>query len=296
MSKNTSTFVPDISRLQQIDYQSIVQTLITRTDTIWLQSMVMDVNSQETIKNLSGLIEAGLIELWDYELRLGRGSIQPKRVITLEEHNEAEQYKNLLVDEMLRSSSEMHASDYTTLNIEKKNMITNQLLAHYCDANSLLQRFPHVNSIVSRNEQKTDILNLYTTHLFGVTNISQLQNLSVDDILELRKLSKHLRVAIQKCIDKHLLQTNIPEELIRQDCQDLHRQYDELIREAIEEKYSNRSIIRDTTIETLSLVAGWTSFISIPKKIIESILNRKERGFVIYMTRLGNAIQREKTQ
>ncbi len=287
---NNSSFVPNIGRLQSFDYEGIVQALITRTDTVWLQALTLDTNDSDLLHSIDELLEAGLINLWDYEIPLGHTSRKINRVITIEEHNLIEECKAQLVDEMARAAGISKYSDYTTVNIERKNTISNQLLAECCGSNSIIQRYPgnFINHYSSSRTSANDLVDLYTPYLFGKTEMGNLSTLSIDDILELRKLSKYYRSKIQEYASKHMFSI-IPEAQIKKDCDEIHKEYEAMVHEAVRDKYSGNSVRGGIILEMLSVFVSWMPFISIPQKIIESILNRKERGFVLYMSRLSAA-------
>jgi hypothetical protein len=285
---DNSSFVPNIGRLQAFDYESIVQALITRTDAIWLQALTLDVNNTRMRNSIEELMDAELIKLWDYEIPLSHSSRRIDRIITIEEHNEIEKCKMQLIEEMVRATDFSKYSDFTTLNIERKNIISSQLLAECCGSTSILQRYPgnFTNQFSGNGSSANDLVALYTPYLFGTTVMGNLSNLSIDDIMELRKLSKHFRSKIQEYASKHMFSI-IPEAQIKKDCEEIHKEYESLVQEAVKEKYSLHSIGTGIVLEVLSVFVNWMSFFSIPQKAIDAILTRKERGFVLYMSKLS---------
>ena len=235
-------------------------------------------------------MEAGLIKLWDYEIPLSHAARKIDRVITLDEYNMIEECKEQLVDEMMRTSDLSKFSDYTIVNIERKNIISNQLLAECCGSTSIIQRYPgnFINYPNKGKKGNDELVDLYAPYLFGKTKMGNLSDISVDDILELRKLSKYFRNKIQEYANKHTFSL-IPESQIKRDCEAIHKEYENLVQEAVRDKYSGGSVGSGIVLEILSCFVSWMSFVSIPQKIIASILNRNERGFVMYMSRLSSA-------
>ncbi|MBR3552093.1 MAG: hypothetical protein IKN72_01755 [Clostridia bacterium] len=286
-----SAFVPNVGRLQSFDYQGIVQALITRTDNVWLQALTLDANESEMVHKIEELLEAELVKLWDYEIPLSHTKRKIDRVITLDEHNSIEKCKEQLVDEMIKASRLSTFSDYTIVNIERKNIITNQLLAECCGTTSIIQRYPgnFINNSSNGRNSCDELIDLYAPYLFGRTKMGNLSNMSIDDILELRKLSKYFRKKIQEYADKHMFSL-IPESEIKRDCEAIHEEYENLVREAVRDKYASNSVGGGIVLEIFSCFVNWVSFISIPQKIIASILNRNERGFIMYMSRLSQTV------
>ena len=193
---------------------------------------------------------------------------------------------------MIKKSDLGKHSDYTIVNIERKNTIYNQLLAECCGSTSIIQRYPGNFYWSNRRKQNSnELIDLYTPYLFGKTSMSNLSDMSVDDILELRKFSKYYRSKIQEYANKHTFSL-IPEAQIKKDCEAIHAEYDSLVQEAIRDKYSSSSVGSGIVLDVLSCFVSWIDFISIPQKIIASILNRNERGFVMYMSRMSAATNR----
>lgn len=294
-----SVFMPNVAKLQTFDYQGIVQTLITRTDVVWLPKMALDVNEPSMLRRIEELKEAKLIKLWDYEKSLSRNSRKPDKIITLEEHEEIENCKSLFVEEMMRNSELDRHSDYTTVNIERKNAITNILLAERCGSNSIVQRYPGNfidrtidSQTINYKRSGDELADLYTPFLFGKTVMGNLSELSIEDIVDLRKLSKYYRSKIQEYAHEHS-STLIPEAKIKQDCEAIHEEYEKLIQEDVGEKFSLLSLGGDITLEILSCFVSWIPYISLSKNIIETITKRKDRGFVMYMSRLSTATKKK---
>lgn len=289
MHNNSSTFVPNIAKLQSFDYECIIQTLITKTDIIWLPALAMDVNSLIIKNKLTELIEAGLIKLWDYETQLSKNNNTINRIITKEENDEIEMCRNQLINEMFSNTTDFNSSDYTIVNIEKKNIITSQLLAECCQANSILKRTPNISPNLETSPASNDLLQLYSKYIFGQSNIINLSELGIDDIVELRKLSKYYRAKVFKYIERHKFSV-IPNEQIKEDCLELQNEYDELVNDVIKKNCSNSEISKDISLEFFSLFISWVSLITVPQSIIESITNRNDRGFVMYMYKLNRGL------
>jgi len=291
-ANNSSTLLVNVCRLQPVDYESIIQSLITSTDFLWLQSMAMDVNDKPTVYQLEQLIESELVSLWDYEKRLGKRTVKLGRVITLEEYKEADQYTTQLVSEMTSQNTRMLSSDYTTWNIEKRNTFSNLIIADYCGASSLLQRSaPSSASLHIAGQEGSDLLQLYSKYLFGKISIRTLSNLTIEQILELRRLSTFFRSEIQKKIDSHLLSNNIPLIQIEQDCNDLYVKLSEMVDAAVMDKYSTQDIGESLSLDILSCFIEPLSYFLKGQKVYDLIFKRKQRGFVVYLTKLKKFTQ-----
>jgi len=291
-TNNSSTLLVNVCRLQPVDYESIIQSLITNTDYLWLQSMAMDVNDKSTVYKIEQLIEVGLISLWDYEKRLGKGTAKLNRVITLEEYKEADQYTTQLVSEMTYQNTRMLSSDYTTWNIEKRNTFSNLIIANYCGASSLLQRSaPSLVSLHIAGQEGSDLLQLYSKYLFGKISIQTLSNLTIEQILELRQLSAFFRNEIKIKINSHLLSNEIPLVQIEQDCNELYMKLSEMVDAAIMDKYSTQKIGESLSLDILSCFIEPLSYFLKGQKIYDLIFKRKQRGFVVYLSKLKKFTQ-----
>ena len=286
-SSGQSTLLVNVCRIQPVDYESIIQSLITNTDSLWLQSMVMDVNGKDMISRIERLMEPGLINLWDYEKRLGKSTAEIKRVITLEEYAEADQYTTQLVSEMAAGSTNMVSSDYTAWNIEKKNTFSNLITAKYCGASSLLQRSVPTRIATFHNENDgSDLIQLYSKYIFAQTNIRSLSNLTIEQIIDLRKLSIYYRNEIQSKLNDHILPSNVPISIIEKDCEEITRKYCETVNEIVLENYSTKGLLQSLALDITSCFIEPLSYFLMGRKVFDLVFKRKQRGFIIYLTKL----------
>lgn len=286
MKELNSTFIVNVSRLQAVDYESIVQSLITTSDTVWLQAMVLDANNTDMTNKIMELIDAKLVKLWDYEVQLGKTSIQPSRIITIEEFKEADEYTTQLVSDMTDNKNSSLPHEFTTLNIEMKNTFSNMVLADYCGAETMLKRCNSLTSVNNKNTDDYKIFEMYTKYLFNMTSISSMQCLSVDDILELRKFLPAFRTEIHNKIKNHLLSGHIPSSEIERDCKELSKRYCEMIDEAVSEKYGTNRITEGIMIDILSLLVSPLDYFQSLHKVYDLVFNRNERGFLMYLYKL----------
>lgn len=280
--KNSALMV-NVSKITDHDYESIIQSLITNVDKVWINALSLEINSDSVVKKLLSLREAGLISFWDYELSLhGNMSSSVDRIITCEEYKESNAYIQEMMQDMIKNRIERQ-SDFTTFNIEKKNLLSNFMVAKYCEAGSIIQRNT-VSTSVTTGEN--DLLQVYAQYLFNQTNIYSVAGLSVEEIIELRKYSKYFRKKIQTHIEKRLISGSIPISSIRQDCESISREFCEEINSRIKGgatiEGTGAGIITD--IASIWLVP--VTLFSIGQKLWDTIFHREQRGFVMYLTTL----------
>lgn len=156
----------NVSKITDCDFESIIQSLITNVDEVWINALSLEINTEIITKKLLSLKEAGLIKFWDYELSLHKNALATiNRVITSEEYEES----NICIQEMMQDvikNTKTQQSDFTTFNIEKKNLLSNFMIAKYCDAGSLIQRN---TTRVSVSTGEEDLLQIYSQNLFNTT-------------------------------------------------------------------------------------------------------------------------------
>lgn len=280
--KNNALMV-NVSKITTCDYESIVQSLITNVDVVWINALSLEINSAQVVKKLLSLKEAGLISFWDYELSLHGNALSPiDRIITSEEYKESNIYIQEMMQDIVKNSIEQQ-SDFTTFNIEKKNLLSNFLIAKYCGAESLIQR-NIVNMSVATGEK--DLLQTYAQYLFNQTNICTVSGLSIEEILELRKYSKYFRSKIQMHIDKRLVNGNIPISVIKKDCELISKEYCEEINSRVK---SGTTLVGTGTGIALDIASIWlvpVTLYSIGQKLWDTVFHKEQRGFVMYLTTL----------
>lgn len=280
---NNSSLLTNVSKLTQHDYESVIQSLITNVDTVWVNALAFEINSPEVKKKMYELREAGLVKIWDYEVSMNRHSEKIiNKVLTLEQHKKNTASLNTIMQEKANKGFEV-SSDFTTFNIEQRNMLSNLLTAKFCGAESIIQRNSIRTNITTGN---TDMFQAYADCLFNETNIYTLSGLSVDEILNLRKYSKHFRKKIQEKIDEHMISGEVPISVIRQDCKELSREYCDEINSRIS---SSLTTFGTGTGIALDIASFWVipvTLYSIAQKLWDATFHQSQRGFVLYLTTL----------
>lgn len=277
---DNSSLLTNVSMLTKCDYESIVQSLITNVDLVWINALAFEINKSEMVKKLCALKEAGLVRIWDYEMGMSKHSIGAlNKVLTVEEYKNNSEYLDAMMPNLVESAMGK-PSDFTTFNIESRNMLSNFLIAKNCGATSVIQR----NSIQNVLTGKQDVFQLYADCLFNQTNIRSVSSLTVEKIIQLRKYSQHFRNKIQEQIDNHLISGNVPLPIIKQDCEQLSKEYCEEINSRI-----GGSPIKGIALDIASFWIVPVTIFSIAQKLWDTIFNRKQRGFVMYLTTLQNS-------
>lgn len=278
MEKNS--LFANVCMLTEYDYESIIQSLITNVDAVWVNALALEINTSEMGKKLYALKEAGLVRTWDYEMSMSKHSVETlNKVLTVEEYRNNSEYLDAMVSSLVKSSMD-RSSDFTTFNIESRNMLSNFLIAKNCGATSVIQR----NSIWNVSSGKQDIFQLYVNCLFNQTNIRSVSDLSVEAIMQLRKYSQHFRDKIQEQIDAHLVSGDVPMSVVKQDCEQLSKEYCQEINKRI-----GGSPIKGIALDIASIWLVPVTMLSISQKLWDTIFNRKQRGFVMYLTTLQNS-------
>lgn len=273
----------NVSKITDCDFESIIQSLITNVDEVWINALSLEINTEIITKKLLSLKEAGLIKFWDYELSLHKNALATiNRVITSEEYEES----NICIQEMMQDvikNTKTQQSDFTTFNIEKKNLLSNFMIAKYCDAGSLIQRN---TTRVSVSTGEEDLLQIYSQNLFNQTNIYSVSGLSIEEILELRKYSKYFREKIQEYIDRRLINGTIPISAIRHDCESISREYCEEVNSRIKGGATFWGTGTGVALDIASIWLVPVTLYSIGQKLWDSIFHKEQRGFVMYLTTL----------
>lgn len=282
---NGSSLLVNVSTLTTCDYESIIQSLITNVDLVWINALALEVNPTDVRNKLLTLKEAGLVKFWDYEVSMTSSS-EPyvDRVLSIEQYKENSEYVNAQTANMVISSMQK-SSDYTTFSIEKRNMLSNYLTAKFCGAESIIQR----NSVRTNiNTGTTDPFHLYSQYLFNETNIYSVSGLSIDEILKLRNLSGYFRKKIQAQIDQRIIVGDVPLSIIKEDCEKISKEYCQEINARI------KGVISDEGIGTgllLDIASFWLPITVVPigQKLWDALFDQDQRGFVMYLTTLQNS-------
>ncbi len=284
-----SSFFVNISELTQHDYESIIQSLITNVDSVWVNALAFEINRPEVKKKMCELVEAGLIKIWDYEVSMNKHSGQMvDKVLTLEEHQESAVYLDTMMHDLV--NKEMNASShFTTFNIEQRNMLSNLLTAKFCEAESIIQRNSTRMNIATGN---SDMFQAYADCLFNETNIYSLYELPVDDILKLRKYSQFFRKKIQEKIDAHMLSGEVPLSVIRQDCKELSKEYCEEINSRICSSLTTMGAGTGIALDIASFWVAPVTLYSIAQKLWDAAFHHNQRGFIMYLTTLKKSSSR----
>lgn len=279
--KNDALMV-NVSKVDSCDYQTIVQSLITNVDKVWVNSVALDINSKDIVDKLLLLNEAGLVEFWNYELGKKNNS-KISRVITVEEHIESNAYIQEMMQGIIKNDIERSA-DFTTFNIEQKNLLSNFMIAKYCGASSIIQR-----NMISKSVKtgELDLLQLYSQYLFNEINIKfSADNMKVEDIIDLRKYSRFFRNKIQKYINDNLLNGDIPLSIIKKDCMDISKEYCEEINSRIRDDVTLFGTGKGVVLDLASIWLVPVTLFSIAKKLWDAAFNKEQRGFIMYLSSL----------
>lgn len=280
---NNSSLLTNVSKLTQHDYESVIQSLITNVDTVWVNALAFEINSPEVKKKMCELMEAGLVKIWDYEVSMNKHSKKiVNKVLTLEQHKKNTARLNAIMQEKVNKGFDV-SSDFTTFNIEQRNMLSNLLTAKFCEAESIIQRNSIRTNITTGN---TDMFQVYADCLFNETNIYTLSGLSVDEILKLRKYSKHFRKKIQEKIDEHMISGEVPISVIRQDCKELSREYCDEINSRISGSLTTFGTGTGIVLDIASFWVMPVTFYSIAQKLWDAAFHQSQRGFILYLTTL----------
>ena len=280
-----NAFLTTVSSLSECDYESVIQSLITNCNQVWVNELAFDKNQEKMVDKLFELREAGLIKVWNYEILLNNRSSKIDKVISNEEHNEANSY----VDQILLQGEEQslkNDTQYTTFRIEKRNMLTNLVTAKFCGADSIIQRDSKPISVQSG---KQNLFQLYAQQLFNETCIDSVSGLSVDDIMKLRKYSSAFRKKINGIINERLINGEVPPSVIREDCKKLSAEYCNEINERIKSSMSVVGVVKGVALDILSLLLSPISLIGAASKIGDFALNHEKRGVIMYLTTLKTA-------
>lgn len=285
--RNSSLLV-NVSKLTHCDHESIIQSLITNVDEVWINALAFEINDSEVERQLRALNEAGLVRVWDYEKSMSNHSTNMvAKVLTVEEYKAHAEYVEVMMEELVKARM-TQSSDYTTFNIEMRNMLTNLLTAKFCNAESIIQRD---SRRVDISTGKQDVFQRYTDCLFNYTNIDSVSALSIESILELRKYSRFFRDRIQKMINDHILTSDIPLSQIREDCRKLSMEYCNELNARIRGGISPSGTAKGVALDIASIWLAPVTILSITQKLWDSVFNRKQRGYIMYLTTLTNNIR-----
>lgn len=279
----TSSLLVNVSKLTTFDYESIIQSLITNVDLVWLNALAFEINDPVVQNKLHSLKEAGLLKVWDYEVALNsHSSPLVDKVFTVDEYKKTKVYLDALMEEYIAKHLQI-TSDFTTFKIEQENMFSNFLTARFCGAESIIQR--DSSKIIVSNGQ-TELFSQYSKQLFNKTNIYSVSGLSVDEILELRKYSKYFRKRIQKEIDSRVVKGDIPLSIIREDCEKLSKEYCEEINSRIASGSTPLGTGWGLVLDIASFWLPDVTIFSITQKLWDTIFHNDQRGVVMYLTTL----------
>jgi len=279
--KNDALMI-NVSRIDNCDYQTLIQSLITNVDRVWINSVALDINSKEIVDKLLLLNEAGLVEFWNYELG-NKHNNQNSRIISYEEHSKSNEYIQEMMQEIIKNDIQRSA-DYTTFNIEQKNLLSNFMIAKYCGANSIIQRNMLSKSVKTG---ELDLLQLYSQYLFNEMRISfSADNMNINDIIELRKYSQYFRNKIQNYINENLINGDIPISTIKRDCMQISNEYSEEISARIRGDITLLGTGKGILLDLASIWLVPVTLFSIAKRLWDAAFNREQRGFIMYLSSL----------
>lgn len=279
----TSSLLVNVSKLTTCDYESVIQSLITNVDLVWLNALAFEINDSDVQSKLYMLKDAGLLKVWDYEMALNsHSSPLVDKVFTVDEYKESKQYLNALMEEYIAKNLQT-VSDFTTFKIEQQNLFSNFLTARFCGAESIIQRD---SSRINVANGQTELFSQYSQQLFNKTDIYSVGGLSVDEILELRKYSKFFRKRIQKEIDNRVIKGDIPLSIIREDCEKISKEYCEEINSRIKSGATSSGTGLGLVLDIASFWLPDVTIFSITQKLWDAIFHTDKRGFVMYLTTL----------
>lgn len=279
----TSSLLVNVSKLTTCDYESVIQSLITNVDLVWLNALAFEINDPDVQNKLYMLKEAGLLKVWDYEMALNSySSPLVDKVFTVDEYKDSKQYLNALMEEYIAKNLQT-VSDFTTFKIEQQNLFSNFLTARFCGAESIIQRD---SSRINVANGQTELFSQYSQQLFNKTDIYSVGGLSVDEILELRKYSKYFRKRIQKEIDNRVIKGDIPLSIIREDCEKISKEYCEEINSRIKSGATGSGTGLGLVLDIASFWLPDVTIFSITQKLWDAIFHTDKRGFVMYLTTL----------
>lgn len=283
---SASSLLVNVSKLTDCDYESIIQSLITNVDLVWINALALEINQRDVQNKLMALKEAGLVKIWDYEIAMNKSSSELiDRVLTVEQFKENSRYLNDMMSSIISNTMEK-SSDYTTFSIENRNMLNNFLTAKFCDAESIIQRNAVRTNIATGTN---DPFQLYSKYLFNQTNINSVSGLSVDEILNLRKYSVYFRKKIREQIDQHIMVGDVPLSIIKADCEKLSKEYCQEINSRIKGGISYKGTGKGVALDIASIWVVPVTIFSIAQKLWDAVFNRDQRGFVMYLTTLQNS-------
>lgn len=280
-----SSLLVNVSKITSCDFEGIIQSLITNVDTVWVNRLTLDINNTEIVRKIFELKDAGLVKYWDYEMT-GKDLESVSRVITAEEYRSTESYISEMMEDINTNSSDINNT--ITYEIENKNMLFNFLIANYCGAKSIIQR----NSI-SRTVKSgaPDMMQTYAKYLFNETNIYSVSNLSVEDIISLRKYAASFRKKIQSYIDERLINGTIPLSAIKEDCRSMSKEYCDEINGRIAGQISGKGTSISLAMDIMSIWVMPVTLYSIAQKVWDAIFHKDQRGFVMYLTTLQKVVR-----
>ena len=276
-----SSLMVNVSKITDCDFEGIIQSLITNVDTVWVNRLTLDINNPEIVKKIEELKEAGFIKYWDYEMT-GKHLNSVSRIITAEEYRNTESYIAEMMEDI--NAHTANINNTITYDIENKNMLFNFLIANYCGAKSIIQR-NNTQTIVKSGAQ--DLMQTYANCLFNETSIYSVSNLSVDDIIQLRKYSSSFRKKIKSHIDEHLINGSIPISVIKEDCHNISKEYCEEINSRIAGLISFKGTGISLAMDIMSFWIIPVTIYSMAPKLWDALLYKDQRGFVMYLTTLN---------
>lgn len=283
-----SSFLVSVSEITEHDYESIIQSLITNVDVVWVNALAFEINPPEVNKMMHELVDAGLIKIWDYEVSMNKHSAQMvDKVLTLEDHKKNAAYLDAMMDDLVSRQLDT-SSHFTTFNIEQRNMLSNLLTAKFLESESIIQRNTSRINVVTGN---LDMTQAYADCLFNETNIYSLSGLSIDEILKLRKYSQYFRTKIQEKIDAHMVSGEVSFPIIRQDCKELSREYCEEVNSRLSD-LTIRGMGKGFALDIASFWISPLSYYTIAQKLWDAIFHRNQRGFIMYLTTLKQSTSR----
>lgn len=276
------------------DWESILHSIITYSDKIWLNSNYKfsdQIESNKTSKFLSilnDLKEEGIVLTWQLESNLHNSDNSISRVITNDEHRNLYNEINQTIVNGCKGDFDIQSKF-----VEARHELFYLGLTRICEAHGITCNKLEASNLISRLCSQEyisyeNILKKYSYHLFQEFSIGNLSKLSSSDIIKLRSSSKYYRNRVNACIQKKLLPLQKLDEEIINDCKNLYRECEDHLRECLVKNHEWRDTLKkssnDLKLAVIGIFTPYPAFIPPIERVIRQF--RKDptkEGFLIYM-------------
>lgn len=276
------------------DWESVVHSIITYADKIWLNSDYKfsgQIESNKTSRFLSilnDLKNEGIILTWQLESNLNSRDNSVNRVITCDEHRS-------LYSEINEGIANLIKGDYDIQSkfVEARHELFYLCITKLCQADGITCNKLQTNKLISglcsqKHISYENILKKYSYHIFQEFSIGSLSKLSSSDIIKLRLESKYFRDRVNGYIRDKLLPLCKSDKDIIEDCRSLHRECEDYIREYLVKecgwKNTYKKAIKELNLAVIGIFTPLVAFITPFEKVIRRFMkDESEDGFLIYM-------------